>query len=286
MPTSAATLIQRVRRYVGDWPELDTLTASAASTATTLTVADATRYTPNKFIELGAEVLTVTTNAAGTSVGVRRAMRGSTAASHANSATVLLNPSYTSLDILDALNAGIDASFPIVYKPVLDVSLAIDSDVYEYTVPNMPSTTTPIPIISSVELKESGELDYRATRSWVIRRGATPKIVFKRLFPASATVRVNGYGPFPKLASTADSLDALWPLNADYPLVEFAASYLLTMGEAQRLRRDANVNDQREQANRTGDSIRASNLLLQRFYAALRNSAAMPPMPRHVRGTI
>jgi hypothetical protein len=91
---------------------------------------------------------------------VTRAYAGSTAATHASGATVLIQPAFMAVEIIDALNATKDECFPLIYKPVLDTSLSGDGTTYEFTVPNMPSTyggdSIPIPWLSRIELKENG----------------------------------------------------------------------------------------------------------------------------------
>lgn len=285
MPTSATTLTRRVRRYVRDFPELDTLGASLSNSATTVTTtanpASGT-YSPNWIIQVDQEAMLVkTSSSTAASITVLRGAMGTTAVSHASGATVLVRPAFLDVEILDALNRGLDACFPLIYKPVLDETLTILADTYEYTVPSVSSSVTYIPYVSSVELKDSGDTNYYEVRSWEVRRGATPKIKFRRVTSVGATVRVNGFAPFPHLTAS-DSLDALWPGNADDVLVLYAAQDLLASGEAGRVRSDSQAVDSREQANRVGSSMSAANALFSRYQQALSN-AAMPPMPRHVR---
>lgn len=287
MPTSLATLVSRTRRFVRDWPQEDALNGSITASATTLTVADGTLYADNWLLEIDQETLFVNGNGSGTTVTVRRGMRGTAAATHADQAPVLIRPHFLYAEVLDALNRGLQDTYPKLYKPVLDTSLTTTASTFEYTVPNMPGTyggdTLPIPYLSKIELKFSGETDYREVRGWSVRRGSTPKIQFEYEPEASATIRVHGFGPFPDLA-TGDSLDALFPRNAANLLDVAAASFLLASGEAGRVRVDTGAVDDREQANRVGSSMTAANSLYQRFLRMLEN-AAMPPMPPHVKPT-
>ena len=266
-----------------DWPDQDALTASISNSGTTATVADSSIYTANWPIEIDEEMLIVRAKPSATTLTVKRAAFGTTGASHANGAAILVRPSFSSLEILDALNAALDQTFPYIYRPVLDTSLTTSADTYEYTVPNLPSGGVPIPYLSRVEIKGSGETNFRAISSWTVRRGATPKIQFRRATEAGGTIRVHGYGPFTRLAS-GDSLDALFPLNAEPLLVWGAAAVLLASGEAGRVRVDTGAIDSREQANRVGASMQASNQLHQRFLLGLRD-AAMAPMPKHLKAT-
>jgi hypothetical protein len=289
MATSATTLVNRVRRFVRDNPDYDALTASVSSGGTTLTVADAstTVYSPRWAIEVDQEAMLVRSGS-GTSLTVKRGASGTTAASHASGAAVLIRPQFLSQDILEALNSAIQNSFPLIYRPVLDTSLTTAANTFEYTVPNMPGTyngaSIPMPRLSKVELKESGDYDYREVLDWDVLRGTTPKVQFRFEKNASATIRVTGFGPFPDLAFS-DSLDALWPVNAEDYLVYYAASYLTASGEAGRVRTDTGAIDNREQANRVGSSMSASNYLFQRAQKRLVD-AALPPMPKHVKAVL
>ena len=289
MATAATTLIQRVRRFVRDYPEYDTLGASITNSATTITTtvnpASGT-YTANQLIQVDQEAMLVkTANTGAASITVMRGASGTTSASHTNSSTVLVNPNWLDVEILDELNNAIDACYPWIYRPVIDESLTILSNTYEYTVPYLPSSSSVrIPAVTTIELKDSGDTDYYKVRDWEIRRGATPKIKFRRVTSVGATVRINGYGPFAHLAIT-DSLDALWPANAEDVLVLYVASQLLASGEARRVRADRGAVDTREQANRVGGSMSAANQLWNRYQQRLRD-AAMPPMPKHIRTTL
>jgi hypothetical protein len=282
--TSATTLIQRVRRYVGDWPDLDVTTASLSNSVTTATVADTSIYGVNWLIQLDQEVLRVkTAPSSGTSLTVARGMQGTTAASHANSTSVLLRPAYTDQQILDSLNAGIDATFPYFYQPVQDTSLLPNGTTYEFTVPNLTSPSQPIPFITRIDLKVTGDTAYRQIDGrWEIRRGSTPVIKF-RSPPAPGTLRVYGFGPFAQLAFT-DTLPSLWPSWGEDPLVEFAAQRLLMNSEAARTRHDVGPRDDREAAQRQGGAAATAGQILQRFQMTMA-ARPMPPMPRHVQRT-
>lgn len=280
MATTAATLIQRTRRLLRDWPEMDTTTASIASNGSSLTVASTTGYYVNELLELDQELLRVTTLTDATHLAVQRGLRGTTAASHASGATVLTNPGFYSIEILDALNEALDACFPLLYRPVSDTSLTGNGTSYEFTVPSTDFGVA-TPYLSKVEVKESGDTAYREETAWEVRRDEAPFIKFRRAPNSSATIRLHGYGPFTHLATTASTLDTYFPLHAEGLLPLFATAHLLSSGEAGRVRADVGELDQREQANRVGGSMSASDKLLARFYKRLAD-AAMPPMPRHV----
>jgi hypothetical protein len=283
---SLGTDINRVRTFVRDWPTLDALTASTTSTATSVTVTDATTavYNANWIIQIDQEAMLVKSGT-GTALTVVRGARGTTAATHVNAAPILIRPGFLDSEIIDHLNAASDACYPYIYKEVIDTSLTILANTYEYTIPYLPTTTVFIPMLSQVELKESGDFAYRPTRRWEIRRGATPKLKFFELLPVGTVVRIRGYGPFPHRAALTDSMDAQWPSQADQLCTLYAASQLLSSGEAGRVRTDVGARDDREAANRAGSSAAAAQGLYQRFQLQL-DSAQMPPMPRHCVATM
>lgn len=286
MSTTGQTLVNRTRRFLRDWPAIDTITASLTSGATTVTVADTTVYKVNWLIEVEQEVMLVKSLSTATLLSVARAQMGSTAATHANASDILVKPAFFAVEILDALNYGLDATFPLLYQNVTDTSLSILADTYEYTIPSLPSpASTPIPLLYKVELKESGDSAYREINDWEVRRGATPKLKLRRLYNTGDTIRLNGYGPFPHLASVTDTLSSLYPYHAEMPLVEFAGAFLLESGEARRVRVDVGQVDLRENANKVGSSMQASAAILNRFERSILR-AAMPPITRHVVSTL
>ena len=279
MATSAQTLIDRTRRFLRDWPDNDSLTASATSTATTLTVADTTKYVVNQPIELDGETILVRALTSATVLTVKRSAYASTNVSHASSAAVLIKPQFFSVEILDALNYGLDMTFPWLYKEVIDTSLTTAANTYEYTIPTVTATGQAIARLSHVELLQSGDFSYRGIDAWTVRRGATPKLKLRRMYAVGVTIRLHGYGPFGHLVNFTDTVDAQYPYQAEMPLVEFAGAYLLESGEARRVRVDTGPTDTRESANRVGSSMAASNAVLARFEKNLAR-CAMPPISR------
>jgi hypothetical protein len=283
MATSLATCTGRVRSFIRDWPQIDVLTAAITDTTTkSFAVADATIYTPNTIVQVDQEAFRVKTGASTTVTTYNRGDRGTTAATHANGALVSIRPNFLDQEILDAINSGIDACFPYIYKEVLDSSLTVVTNQYEYTVPNLPGTSTPIPRIWKVEMLTPGDASYRRIEDWTIVRGATPKLKFREVPYPGSTMRLRGYGPFPHLAAQTDTLDTQWPVTAENLLTLFATSQLLASGEAGRVRLSAGAVDNREQANRTGSSSAAGRDLFQRFKDGLLNGGHCPPMQQHL----
>ena len=285
--TTVSTLITRTRRFLQDWPDQDVLSASLSSGATSLTVADsATKIADNWVLEIDSEALVATSTAStGNTVTVRRGARGTTAASHSSGSVILLRPAYLSVEILDAFNAALEAMYPYIYKAVVDESLSVTVGDYEYDIPDMPSDTdAQIYHLSEVSIMEDGDETFYRRKDWDVLRGATPKLRFRRSTDTGGTIRLYGYGPFPRLTLTG-SLDAQFPRQAEEMLVLYAAAYLTASGETGRVRVDTGAMDNREQANAVGASMRASDRLMQRFLQR-RLDAAMPPLPRHVKAVV
>lgn len=271
-----------------DWPDQDTITASVSSASTTIAVAtDATtRYGVNWAIEIDSETMIVRSTAA-TALTVERGAYGSTAATHALSAPVLVRPAFYAVEILDQINDAIQASYPVIYKEVLDSSLTVDAAAYEYTIPNMPGTyggdTIQIPRLRTVDIQyaETTTVPFIELRSWNVKRGAVAKLKLTYLEAAAAVLRLHGYGPFPDLA-LGDSLDAQWPKNFVQPLIERAASNLLASAEAGRSRIDVGARDDREAAVRAGASMAAAQSIEGRFARRLAMVAMSPMLPHLV----
>lgn len=289
MSITAVSLYQRTRRYLRDYRDIDSLTAALSdTTSTTVTVADTTIYQVRWPIEVDQETMVVRSVTDATTMVVERGAYGSTAATHASGASVLVRPNFFGVEILDAVNEGIQACYPLIYKPVVDTSLSVLSETWEYTVPNMPGTyngsSRPIPRISTVDILVAnvGTVPYRPVRAFEVIRGTTPILKLKWLEVPGSTLRIKGFGPFPDLADYTASMDALWPSEAAYLPTIYAAASLLLSGEAGRVRQSSGAVDNREQANRTGSSASIGGILMNRFRQELALSA-MGPMPPHVR---
>lgn len=278
MATPAATVIQRTRRFLGDWPESDSTGASITNSATTLQVADSSIYARNWWIQVDQEIMQVRAIADGTHLTVFRAARGSTGVSHGNAATILVNPRFFDTDYLDAINSGINSAFPLLYAPIRDESITTTNATYEYNIPNG-ADGNPIRAISELQFQEAGDTAFRSFGAWDVKRGSTPILKLRRPLPIGA-LRIIGFGPIPPLSSLSDSLSVYYPAQAEDYLTLYAAQYLTAAGEAMRVRVDTGPNDDREAANRPGSSISLSNQLFTRARQRLID-AALPPMPKH-----
>lgn len=276
MTTQAVTLIQRVRRFLGDYPDLDILQTGMLATGSSVIVEDSTRYAVNWYIQIGSEMMRVSALPNNTTLTVQRGARGTTAFSHTAGDPILIRPAFSDLEILDALNGGISASYPYFYKDDLDTSITTDGSSYEYT--TVPSG---IRMLSKVETKESGSPYYYRIDGWTVKRGGGTVTLQFATPPIQGTLRLWGYGPFPALASSSDNLDTQWPSWGEDILLEYAAQRLLMSSEARRVRLDAGPQDDAQSQARQGVAASAASGLLQRFQLRL-SQQPMPPMPRHL----
>lgn len=281
MPTSAATLVARTRRYVRDLPELDQLNASLASGSTSFTVTDGTQYAADQYLEIDQETLLITAVATNT-LTVRRGVWGSTAASHASATTILASPRFYFMDYLDALNSALKASFAngFLYQDVVDETLTTASNTYEYTIPSV--NGTPLRYVYDIGLKEPGDFVFRYGRNWSLVPGASPVFRFRYEPVAASTIRVRGIAPFPDLTSAADTLSAQFPVAAEEFLKVYAGQTLLASGLRWRTARDSGAVDSREQANSLSGVAAIERLAWQESQALLA-SLALPPWPRHLK---
>lgn len=279
------TLVNTTRRYLRDWPLFERLGASLSSSASTITVGDGTLYGNRWVLDCDLESMLIT-GTASTSLTVLRGIRGSSAASHASSADLLVQPNFTSVEIIDAINRGIDAAFPLFYKAVFDTSVTAVDSTYEYTIPNMPGTydgsTMQVPIMTKLEVLQTGDVTYRELRRWKVSSAPDGSRLFKlrTAEPAGGTFRVTGFGPFSHLAAATDTMDQSWPKDSQYLPALYAAADLMMSSEAGRDRGDWNAVDRREEANRPLTSLQTGQQLYNRWFREL-NQSAMPPLPKH-----
>jgi hypothetical protein len=120
--SSYSDLIERVdsvlHGYTDNVEPTTWLTASASSTATTLSIADATGM-GRGFVQIDDEIVFVnsTDNVANTLTLTPwgRGQRGTTAAAHSQNAKVIASPIFPRAEIKKAINNTIDAMYPMVF---------------------------------------------------------------------------------------------------------------------------------------------------------------------------
>jgi hypothetical protein len=134
MAYTKATLVQKVRRILGDTPAADTITSGYTAAGLTLAVADATIYDKGDILEFktdGDQFLvnsvsgtTITMLAAGLS------WNGSTNANHSSGATFFTRPTFSYLEIVEAIEAEMLDSWPYLWKAVTNTITPIAGQRY------------------------------------------------------------------------------------------------------------------------------------------------------------
>lgn len=121
MSLAQSTLVQRVRRILGDTPYQQVGSTSNAST-TTVTVSDSSKFDVGAIIEFqnnGEQVMVKTITNATTVEVWARGHNGTTAATQA-SGTIFIDPEFTYIDITDGLDRCIQTLWPYAWKKVSD----------------------------------------------------------------------------------------------------------------------------------------------------------------------
>ncbi len=301
MGATLQKLFDRTRDMMRDTPDYDQLTASLTSSTTNVTVADSSIYSKRWPIEIDGETMMIRSVTNSVTLSVVRGWRSSTAVSHANSAAILMQPNFYATEIINAINGAIQGMYPYIYKPVVDTSLQVLTNQYQYVIPSMPGYTNyPIPAIYHVEVLQPGDYTYRLTHRWEVLRGFVtsgspslsgsvastyPILKFKSLPPITGVIRLHGYGPQPPLVNFTDTLDDLFPPQCEYLLHKLAAGYLGLSAELGRARADSGPVDTRTAANAPGTSLRAAQGVLNRSDQEMLRTA-MPPLPRHIKAVI
>lgn len=124
MALSQATLIQRVRRVIGDAPyeTYDVAGVANVTTDTNVDIPDSSKLAVGAVIEWqdNGEQGLVKSIVDSNTVTVKRQHNGTTAQVHAANVVLLVNPTFTYVDIKNALDRCIQGLWPYAWKAVTD----------------------------------------------------------------------------------------------------------------------------------------------------------------------
>lgn len=241
-------LNNRIRRGLGDYMPVDTLSvALTTATTTTVTPTNIANYTVGQFLVIDQEAMFITAvgvstlsvvrgydNLSGAGVGAGQ--------KHAANAAILINPRFTPSIILDAINEGIRALWPSFFKWVEDETLTTTSDLQaDYA---MPAAFGESGIVTSMEILMPGLSNdgWRRFRWFhTLRGGSSTTISMIRIPPVTTKLRLIGIAPVTgDLSWDADPTTATQSLptglidSAMPALVMYAFHYLFAQAEAQR----------------------------------------------------
>lgn len=238
MSVAVNTLADRVRRLAGDVPAQDVTTSLASNVATTVAVATPNNFKAGQNIILDQETLYVSAvngTTSGSTLTVIRGWQGSTAATHASGAPVLINPQYSTQLVLDALNEGLRALWPYFFKWVEDETLTTTADTQaDYA---MPTAFGESGLITSMELlfpglTNDGWRQFRWFRHLRGSSGSTISLI--RIPPVGTKLRLIGVAPFTSDLAYGGSTDAQLLDSGVTALMMYAQHYLQLMSEARR----------------------------------------------------
>lgn len=235
MTTTVTSLVDRVRDVCDDYGDVSTtLGAAVADTTTTsVTVSATVGIDEADWLNVDYETMYVSKVPTGPpyTLTVRRAQRGTTAATHLNGATVLVSPLYPNNRILNALNSALGKMSKIV-KDV--ATLAVVEDQFAYAVPST------IDVVKRVEIENSDEdSEFYVIRTWEMLDSGYFRIMGN--YDEARNIAVIGTSKFTALATTGN-LDTTFPdsnVSAINYLIYEAAGQLLLQRQAKIAGRDS-----------------------------------------------
>jgi hypothetical protein len=248
--TPLTSLVERVRRYMRDWPAKNYLAFSCSSTDTVLQLQTQSTevLAENDYIEIGTETMRVVKQV-GQNVTVMRGMMGTDPQGHGFADPVLYKPKYYSIEIQEALADAIDAAYPWIFRFVESDILLGNTYIYDF--PYDSETGVQFTSIYGMELAYPGWTWTKPVTNW---RVLPPSKIHIVALNSGATITVYGTSPFPRLTNT-QTLDPQWPQNLEYPLVEYAANYLLASGEILTINEGETTSNTETQTTQHGEVI-------------------------------
>jgi len=190
----------------------------------------------------------------------------------AGSNNVILNcrkVRWTDRQMLFALYSGLRALFPKVFKWYTDTSITMQTNVYEYNLPQR--FWDPRVRITMVEVQEipSTTERFRIVRSWRRVGNTVLQIPISQRFSPGSVARITYKGP-------VESLSDLDQQSQELPIL-YAKWQLLSNVEGPRARMDSAPQVQAENANQPNVSMQAALQYLQQFNRLLEQMPMVQP---------
>lgn len=244
MSTTLANYILRVRRLLEDEPGIDALqSAITTTTATTMSVADGTRFAKTARVEIDNELMQVTADPSVNTITIGRGISGTTAATHSSGAEIRINPRFPRVNMIDALDVVVSNWIP-AYMP----RLVWDSTTAGTFLPNVfiyPAPTDAFRV-DRVCYKVPGVTDLQ-------------DVTHGPLMPYPTDMASTGYGfkvyetspgrtiylylakAWPSLSADSDTVPDDFPAMADDLITTGAALYLLGWRMSPKFRLDESI---------------------------------------------
>lgn len=221
MTVTVNDLVLSVRRQAGDWgAALMTLSASMdASTTTMSIVARPSVVDIDQFLECDLEEMEITD--VSTDLTVTRGARGTTAATHASGALVIVKPRFSNLTVLNALVRAERVLAGYIPSKTVTGTATVASGTEEYAMP------VGAEYVDMVELETSTDGLYRPFNRYVILdQYDPPRIRIPNGSAASGrTIRITTLGPYSEFAWGATITDI--PVKYHNFLTEYACGVLI-----------------------------------------------------------
>lgn len=239
-------LIMEVIGELSDFGNEDFLDAQLAAGATSLTATNYVPYKKNTILEIEQEFIkTGTSNASSTTVsGLKRGVRGTTDALHADGSLVRFNPKYPQSKIVTLINTCIESE--LQQRKTTDASTTSAGNDYKYDLPTgiseenlrgvyMRSSATD----ASARTEGPPILNYRINKG----QGTSnvDEIEFRAALPVGRYIAFDWVSGYTILETDGASCDLpLNPAAHNLPVL-YACAQLLPFRENKRLRRDRNT---------------------------------------------
>lgn len=277
-------LTDRIRRAVGDYPQVDVLASQVSNTGTTILLSTTASVKLGVPIVMEQELIMPLT---GTTLVITcvRGWHGTTGATHASATPILQNPRFGPGTILDALSEAHRMLWPHWFQWVEDEATVVsDQTQADYA---LPSAFGESGIVTDIEVLYPGLGNYGWTnyRWWKHREGTTAAtgssttgrtIQFVRVPPVGTYIRMVGLAPFTGDLTAGGTLSTSVLDSAVPALVMYSCHYLMAQAEAKRLG-NATAANVGPNASQPGNNQANSQFHLQRFENYCQNHAQRYP---------
>ena len=238
-------LIEDVLEELEDYGTEDILNGAINSSVTTLTSTDSEykQYKKNTLLEINEELMLVTAAPSSTSITVRRGVRGTTAASHADLDTIRFGPKYKKKKIKRHINMCLTSE--LQQQKTTDASTTSATNTYLYDLPTgITKDNLRAVFLRSSTTDASAETEGQITWYRINEAQGTAgvdQIEFRYLPTPSRYIKFVYRPNYTFLTDMTDSCDLPSNPAAQSLPMFYACAHLLLARETKRLRRDRNT---------------------------------------------